>query len=1067
MTSVFLFYVWYNSKEIEEVNEVIKNIINFSIKNKLAIILMTIIVAVGGAYSAMKMKMEMLPDISSPVLTVTTPYPGATPENVLESVTDPIEKRITSMEGVESIESQSMQNASAITIMYDFGTDMDEAEKEVQDAIASLDLPDEVGDTNIDQISMYTFPIISYSFTQDDNDLEGLTKRLEDELIPQIEGIDGVTSASFSGQVISEVDLKFDEKKLEKNNLKEEDVLQYIDAASSDFPLGLYTFGDDLRSIVVNGQFASLDAFKDLRIPAGGEEAQEPEINEEELAKMPPEQQKKMQEEIEKQMKEADIPTVKLGDIATIKNVTERESISKTNGKDSLTVQVVKSNNANTVTLANDVKDTVNQYIKDNKDVEALLMMDQAKPIEDSIKTMVEKALIGALFAIIMILVFLRNFRSTMIAIVSIPMSILIAFLVLKQFDVSINIMTLGAMTVAIGRVIDDSIVVIENVYRRMKLRNEALTGRELIADATKEMFIPIMSSTVVTVAVFLPLAFVTGEVGEIFKPFAFTVVFALLASLLIAITIVPMLAHVFFRNGVAKGKEGKQGIIQRVYHSILDWSLSHKWIISIVAILIFVGSLMLTPYVGTSFISTGEDKFLALTYKPNPGETEKEVIKHAEDVEEFLQEKQHVNNIQFSVGGENPFNPIATNDMAMMIEYDKDTPNWDSEAEKVLDKIDTFNHKGTWKNQDFATGGSSNSVSVSVIGPSIDAIRDTVEEVQEVMEEQKSLSNISSSLSESYEEYQLKVDHEKAAKLGLSAGQVAGELNQYDSKETVAKVDVEGTETDVILVHDKKDNWTLKDLKNTKFETPLGKTVKLSDFVTIEKGTSSDTITRENSDISGTVDGKIKAKDVGATTAEVKKEIDKIEKPDNVTVKVGGTTEDIEDSFKQLGIAMLAAIAIVYLILVLTFHGGIAPFAILFSLPFTITGVIVALLVTGETLSVPSMIGLLMLIGIVVTNAIVLIDRVIRMEESGLPTREALLEAATTRVRPILMTALATIGALIPLVFGGDSSVLISKALGVTVIGGLLSSTLLTLIVVPVVYEMLMNMKYKLTKKH
>lgn len=1046
----------------------IKNIINFSIKNKLAIVLMTIIVAIAGAYSALKMNMEMLPNISSPVLTVTTPYPGATPENVLESVTDPIENRVASMEGVEDVQSQSMQNASAITITYDFGTDMDKAEEEIKDAIESLDLPEEASDTTINQISMYEFPIISYSFTDKDNDLEQLTKDIEENLLPRIEGVDGVSSASFNGQMITEVDLKFDEKALEENGLTEQDVLQYIKAAASDFPLGLYTFEDDLKSIVVDGQFTSIEALEDLEIPAGQKEgADAPELSDAEKAQMSPEQLKKMQKEMEEKMKEADIPTVKLGDIASIENTQERESISKTNGKDSLSIQIVKTTTSNTVSVVDDVKEVIDDYVKENNNTEAVLMMDQAKPIVDSIKTMVEKALIGALFAIIMILLFLRNIRSTLIAVVSIPMSILIAFLVLKQFDITINIMTLGAMTVAIGRVIDDSIVVIENIYRRMKLDDEPLKGRALIADATKEMFIPIMSSTVVTIAVFFPLAMVTGEVGEIFRPFAYTVVFALVASLIIAITIVPMLAHVFFRKGVkdSKSKEGKQGIIQRVYHSVLEWSLSHKWIVSIAAIAIFVGSLMLTPLVGTSFISTGEDKFLALTYKPSPGETENEVVKKAEKVEDILNDNKDVLNIQYSVGGENPMSPGSTTDTAMFVEYDKDTENWDTEAERVLDKIAELNHEGTWKNLDFATGGSSNSVSITVTGPSIEAMRDTVKEVEDVLNNQDTLTNVSSSISDSYEEYQLVVDHKKASKLGLSAGQVAQELNQYDPKETVATVALDGVETDVILVHDKKESWTEKELKNTIFTTPLGKEVKLSEFVTIEKGTSSDTITRKNGDISTTVDAKINAKDIGTTTEEVQAEIDKIETPDNVSIKVGGTTEDIEDSFNQLGIAMLAAIAIVYLILVLTFHGGIAPFSILFSLPFTITGVILALLISGETLSVPSMIGLLMLIGIVVTNAIVLIDRVIRMEESGLPTREALLEAATTRVRPILMTALATIGALVPLVFGGDSSVLISKALGVTVIGGLLSSTLLTLIVVPVVYEMLMNLKHKFVK--
>src|SRR5699024_11202230 len=615
---------------------------------------MTIIIAFGGFYSASKMKMEMLPDLDSPVLTITTPYPGATPETVLNDVTDKIESRIQGMEGVTQIDSQSLQNASAVTVTYDFGTDMDEAEDEVESMIDELDFGDGVEPSEIDSISMYTFPVISYSFTEEADDLNELTTRLEDDLIPEIESVDGVSNATFSGQMLERVELSFDEKALNKNDLSEEDVLKYISGAAENYPLGLYTFEDELRSILIDGRFSTVDDLKELKIPAGEPEA--PEIDDEtkaKLAAMSDKEREKFEKEMEKEALEKGLPTVQLKDIADVETVSERESISKTNGKDSLAIQVVKSNESNTVSVVNDIKDTVNDYLKNNEDIDAVLMMDQAKPIEDSIKTMFEKALLGAVFAIIVILLFLRDVRSTLIAVVSIPMSILIAFLVLKQLDVSINIMTLGAMTVAIGRVIDDSIVVIENIYRRLTKEDEQLQGRELITSATKQMFIPIMSSTIVTIVVFIPLAFVSGEVGQIFKPFALTVVFALLASLLIAITIVPMLAHLFFRKGVKRKKHHERSKIADSYRRILEWTLSHKVITSSLLIIVFIGSLALTPFVGTSFISTGEDKFLALTYKPSPGEKIEEVVKHGEEVEKELKKNDDVLNIQYSAGGE------------------------------------------------------------------------------------------------------------------------------------------------------------------------------------------------------------------------------------------------------------------------------------------------------------------------------------------------------------------------------------------------------------------------------
>ncbi|RXK18649.1 efflux RND transporter permease subunit [Macrococcus sp. DPC7161] len=1027
----------------------IKNIIDFSLHNKLALWLMTIIVLFGGIYSAAKMKMEMLPSMSTPVITVTTPYPGAAPEDVLDGVTDPIEKKVKSLSGVDKVQSQSMENASAVTIQYKFGTDMDKAQDKLEKELGKIDLPEDVKDSQVSQMSMYTFPIISYSISSDKKDIKDLTAAIKKDLVPEIEGIEGVTSVSFTGQEVEQVELQFDEKKLKSKGLTQESVLQFIKGATSDAPLGLYAFGNDLKSIIVNGQFTTVNALKDLKVPVtGGANSNAMAMQTSPQASMP---------------MPSKVPTVKLSDIASIKQVSSRESISRTNGKDSLSLQVVKSDDANTVKLANEVKDKVKAFKKSNTDMNTVLMMDQAKPIEDSIKTMVEKAIIGALVAIVMILLFLRNIRSTLIAVVSIPMSIVIALLILKQMDISLNIMTLGAMTVAIGRVIDDSIVVIENIFRRMS-RKDDLRGEALISSATKEMFIPIMSSTMVTAAVFLPLGLVSGSVGEIFRPFAYTVVFALLASLLIAITIVPMLGHTFFKNGI-KGHhddEEKVGVIAKFYRKILNWSLNHKWIVSIVSILLLVGSLCLTPFLGASFISTGEDKLLALTYKPKPGETEQEVVKHGDQVQKYLSSKKYVNNVQFSVGGKNPFNPIASNDMAMMVEYKKDTPNWENEAENVLKKLADYKHPGTWKNQDFATGGSTNTVTVTVEGPTTNAIRNTVKTLEKEMKTVKEITNVSTSLSDSYDSYILKVKHNKLSELGLTAGQVAMALNQRSPETVVTKVGTAGKSTEVKLTTKKSTNWTKEKLENTTIQSPLGKSVKLSDVVTIESGKTSDTIKRDNGNIAASVEGKIKGEDVTKATQAVTKQVEKVDTPKNVKVHVGGTSEDIGDSFSQLGLAMLAAIAIVYLILVLTFKGGLAPLAILFSLPFTIIGVILGLLISGETLSVPSMIGMLMLIGIVVTNAIVLIDRVINKEAEGLSTREALLEAATTRVRPILMTALATVGALLPLLFGGDGSVLISKSLGVTVIGGLTSSTLLTLIVVPVVYEILMRIKHR-----
>ena len=329
-----------------------------------------------------------------------------------------------------------------------------------------------------------------------------------------------------------------------------------------------------------------------------------------------------------------------------------------------------------------------------------------------------------------------------------------------------------------------------------------------------------------------------------------------------------------------------------------------------------------------------------------------------------------------------------------------------------------------------------------------------------------KGITNVKSDLSQTYDQYEIKVDQNKAADNGISAAQLAMNLNENLPEKTISTVNEKGKSIDVKVKQNKQTDWSSQKIKNIKLNKPTGGTIKLSEIASLKKSYTPSKLTQEDGDYATTVTGKVTDKDVGGKSQQVMAKVKDLEKPSHIKINVGGATDDIDKAISQLAMAMIAAIIIVYLILVITFRGGLAPFTILFSLPFTVIGVVRALIITGETISVPSLIGMLMLIGIVVTNAIVLIDRVINNEKQGMPMKQALIEAGGTRIRPILMTAIATIGALVPLLFGHDSSILISKGMAATVIGGLISSTLLTLFVVPVIYEILFTLKNKITKK-
>lgn len=997
----------------------LKSVIQFSLNNKFALWIITLIVLFAGLQAGTSMKMETIPDITIPIVSVTTVYPGAAPEEVMEKVTKPIEQRTRNLKGVNNLSSTSFENASSVIIEYTYETDMDEAEQEVKNILNELGFPEGVQSPDVSRISLNAFPVLSLSISNDSLNLAELTKQVNENILPKLQGLDGVADVQISGQNVVEGHLAFKPDILEEIGMTEEMVKGIIQGSALSVPLGIFEFGTTEKSVLVDGNIVSEDDLRNLTI----------------------------------------VPGVNLSDVADLTIDDKAESISRTNGKDSIGISIVKAAEANTVDVVNLVKDEMEDMKADIEGLTVEVAFDQGEPIEESVKTMLSKAVIGALAAVVIILLFLRNIRSTLISIVSIPLSILIAMLILKQMDITLNIMTLGAITVAIGRVIDDSIVVIENIYRRMSLSNEKLSGKELIVDATREMFIPIMASTIVTVAVFLPLGFVSGMVGEVFMPFALTVVFALGASLVVAVTVVPMMAHMMFRKGLKAGQahEDKPGRLALWYKGVLNWTLNHKLVTFGVAVLLLLGSFVLVPVIGVSFLPADEQKSLIITYNPAPGETREQVEAMALEAEKVLMDREGLTIVQYAVGGQNPMNPGASKQALFNMNYDKEFKNFAEEKEKIVPLLQDLGGQGEWKEQDFGGGGLGGStITMQVFGPDMKSLQPVVDELVSKLNENDDLTKIDSSLAKTYEQYRLVADRDKLSQYGLTAGQVAMALSPVRSNPVLTTIEKDGSDVNVYVKTEEKTYKSLSDLENVQIMSPLGMEVALKDVVTIEEAESPNTVTRLNDRVYTEVSADVKSNDVGAVSKEIQKTIDAMELPGSMEIKMGGVTEQINETFSQLGLAMLAAVAIVYLVLVLTFGGGLTPLTILFSLPFTIIGGLVALWIAGETLSATAMIGALMLIGIVVTNAIVLIDRVIHKEREGLSVREALLEAGVTRLRPILMTAIATVGALLPLALGFESGGLISKGMAVTVIGGLTSSTLLTLIIVPIVYEFL-----------
>lgn len=1024
----------------------LKSLVNFVLKNKLAVWLLTIIITVAGLYSGTKMKMESLPDVSIPYLIVMGVYPGATAEQVMDEISMPMEQNIEGLEDVAAVYSNSSANVAQVQIEYEYGVDMDEKKRELEAAIDNISLPEDAEEPTIMALSMNMMPVVALSISSTEGDIVDLSTTVEETILPEIEKIDGVGSTTITGQHLEEVQFTYDHAKMEELGLTEDTVKQMVQASDMALSLGLQEYKEGEQALSIDGDIKTVDQLKELLIPVTPSE------------KNPN-------------------PFVKLGDIAKIETVGKVQSISRTNGEEAISVQITKGQQANTVDVVNAVKDLIAEQEEDIDGLVIDVTLDQAEPIEDSVFTMVEKALFGGLFAIIIILLFLRDFKSTIISIISIPVSIFMAFLLLNWLDITLNIMTLGAITVAIGRVIDDSIVVVENIYRRMHLEEEKLRGRALIREATIEMFKPILSSTLVTVAVFAPLMLVGGMVGELFRPFALTMTFALGASLLVAITIVPALSHFLFRKKLygekTASKHKEVGRIATWYKGVLEKVLNHKIITSLIAIVLLVGSLALTPLIGFSFMGSEEEKVIYLTYTPATGELEDETLKNLEEVEKELMKRDDLETVQLSFNNSDSADASTMmmgggNGALMYLFFNEDTENFSDVKEEVEEYVFNIGQSGEWKSQDMMGGGmATNEVSYTLYSEDLDDLNKAVNQVEGALKEVENLEDVESDMENPYVEHVLKIDHEDIMQYGLTTGQIVGALSATGSEEVLTTVENDGEEIDVIVQREEKmDATSIDELLETEIPTATGSTMPLSELVKTEEGTTYNTLSRSKGEFYATVSGTVTTDDVSAATTEADEKINDLDLPKGVETGVAGVAADMQETFTQLGIAMIAAILIVYFILVVTFGEGLAPFAILFSLPFAVIGSFVGLWIAGETISVSVMMGLLMLIGIVVTNAIVLVDRIIHMERDGMSLRDAIIEAGATRLRPILMTAIATIGAMIPMVFEGAGSALISKGLAITVIGGLTSSTILTLVIVPIVYEVLSKMLKKNRKE-
>jgi hydrophobic/amphiphilic exporter-1 (mainly G- bacteria), HAE1 family len=994
---------------------------DLSLRQRSVIVLLTILIALAGIFGVTRLKMELIPDIEVPILTTVTVVPGAAPETVDQQVSQPITGIVSGLSGVISTQTISSGNFSIVVTEYDYGDDMAARQEELRNAIRSVPLPDNAQELSVERINLQQFPIYQFSLTAgEDADAATLRGIAQAEFLPSLSSADGVSRVEIIGGSDNELQIRLDPAAMAEAGVTTETVMTVLQANNISAPVGAINDEGASVPVRVDGSLTSIESVQGLIIGADG------------------------------------LQPLTLGDIATIEVAPAGSSgIARTNGQPSIALDVYMSQGANTVETAEGVRnalaDIEERLDAAGMDVEIIEILDQAVFIEQSIDSLVREAVLGAVFAIVIILLFLLSVRSTLVTAISIPLSMLMAFLLLWWQGISLNVMSLGGLAVAVGRVVDDSIVVLESIYRHVQ---KGKSPQRAALDGTREVALAITTSTLTSVAVFLPIAFVGGLIGEIFQPFALTVTFAILASLVVSLTIVPVMSSFFITRKTIRPVKPGGDRMANAYEPALKLALRRPFWTLAIATGLMIGSLMLTPFIGVSFLPAMGQPTASVTVEYPQGTTEEDTLAGAAEIEEIIASTVETETIQTQVGGETltaAISGAAGNRATMTVVFpeDADGPAEIAKLREAMAGVE--GPEVTVASLESAASGTS-SINVIVQGDDYAEVSRVTQELTEQVTGVENVENVDNDVVGDQPEIRIEVSPQRAAMNGTAAAAIAGQIGSALNGMPAGQVTIDGVPLPVTIMFEGE--MTPESLS----ALPVSPTsdATLENVATIERVDGASQILRQDGVRTATITGAITSDDTGGPIADVQSIINDYEAPEGITISAGGIAQQQEDAFLDMGLAIIVAIAAVYVVMVAGFGSLLTPFVILFSLPLAIIGVLLALLITGKTLGLSALIGLLMLVGIVVTNAIVLLEYVIELRGKGVPLQQAIIEGGKVRLRPILMTALATMLALVPLALSNESGALIAADLAVVVIGGLLTSTLLTLFVVPVIYELL-----------
>ena len=1020
-------------------------------------ILVIVMLLGAGMYTYRTLPVELFPEIEFPLVIVVTFYPSANPDAVVRDVTAPIEGAIEGMDGLENIQSTSSENQSVLLANFKFGTDMAEAARTISSRLSGLALPPGVQEPRVARVNQDEFPVMQLSVLSD-RDIPELQRIVESLIRPAILGVDGVFSADLTGGVDEQVVVTVDQDALSDSELSLFQVAGAIQDNNVTFPAGTVTNEGQTFPVRTVHTYGSLKEISDLVVgfvgaaplpgpPSGSLGTGEPVLL-------------------------SDVASVALG-------AGPASSVSRTNGRPSLGIAVLKDPDANTIEVTEGVLESLASLAQLPPDIEIVTISNDGPEIKAQIDTLQREAIFGFLFAMGVVFVFLISTRPTVLrglrltlrptAVIgiSIPLSVLIGILLIGSQGMSLNFMTLGGLAISVGRVVDDSIVVLENVYRHIQRGEDRF---RVALDATREVAPAITASTLTTIAVFVPLGFIQGLVGSFFLPFALTVSFALVASLLVALTAVPVLGAMFLRPGdIPEGAVGAEGRadhetwMQRAYTPVLLWSLRHKLATLALAAILTIGSLGLMAVIPITLFPSGGPRFISIEVALPPASSIERTLSEVGQIEKVMDRLTAEGSVEVyltTVGSpEDTFSPGSGSVIGgisrsnLFVRLTMDAP--EDIVEELRDEL-----SGTPGRQvtitEIGNGPPVSGLEVSITGTDYQGISEVAERLAERFSLIDGIVNVSSNIAESRDEIVITVKPGEAAALGLSSRQVAFQVNQFLVGQKVTQANIDGTLTDVVLKGRSDDVDRIEKVRELTISGPLG-SAQLGEVADVAFEKAPLSISRSDGSRSAGITGSITDENTQAVGSKVQDEIDAIVLPPGVEVTTGGVFQQIAEGFQDIFLAMAVGVVLVYLVMAVSLGALRNPFVIIMSLPLALIGALASLAITGRALGLPAMMGVLLLIGIVVTNAIVLIAMVEQLRQQGMSVHDALVEGGRVRLRPILMTAFTTSIALVPLAaFAGSEGGIIGAEMATVVIGGLMSSTFLTLLVVPVVYTIM-----------